>query len=297
MNGIRQILKKINKLKQKFLRIIARHFPTLRPFMRYAHQKVLKMFPPRFSGWGMTSRHELAWVDEYNWNNFRQSAQDIKEKYLKKQFEFDKDTDISTGVFDSLLWRHWIISFFVKYAVEFNRSQSNELNLVELGTADGVSAFFTLRQMEECKRNAPNIKYAMHLYDSWGAMREKELLKTELLNVGEYSILSLERTKRNLAEFKDKVFYHQGYIPESLGASVAPDSIIYMHIDLNSAMPTLAGLEFFYPKMVLGGVILFDDYGGSGYPETKEVVDEFFAKKPVILMKLPTGQAIFFLNS
>lgn len=290
----------INSLKKKILRKIYKKVPIFRPFMRSAHQKILKMTPPRFSGWGMTSRHELPWVDRYNWDDFRQTAQYIKEQYIKEQFKFDEKTDVNAGLFDSLLWRHWIISFSAKYAVEFNRSQGNELNLVELGTADGVSAFFTMRQIENCKKNAPNIKYTMHLYDSWGPMRAKELLKTgpESLSVGRYANeTSLERTKRNLAEFKDKVFYHQGYIPESLRASAAPDSIIYMHIDLNSSMPTLAGLEFFYPRMIPGGVILFDDYGGSDYSDTKEVVDGFFAKKPGILMKLPTGQAIFFFHS
>ena len=277
---------------RKIFRKIYWKIPALRPFMKYAHQKIRNIVPPKFSGWGMTSRHELPWIDKYNWDNFRQSAQDIK-----KQFEFGNEVGINTADLDTLLWRHWIVSFSAKYAVEFNRSRSNELNLVELGVADGVTAFFALREMENCKKNAPNIKYAMHLYDSWGPMREKGLLKTELSSVGRYSGLSLERTKRNLVEFKDKVFYHQGYIPESLHASAAPDSIIYMHIDLNSAMPTLAALRFFYPRMVSGGVILFDDYGGSGYPDTKEVVDGFFAKKPGILMKLPTGQAIFFFRS
>lgn len=282
-------------MKEKIYSIFKKIYwkaPVFRPFMRYAHQKIFNMVPPKFSGWGMTSRHELPWIDKYNWDNFRQTVQDIK-----KQFEFGSDAGINNANVDALLWRHWIVSFSVRYAVEFSRSKNNELNLIELGVADGVSAFFILREMENCRKNAPNIKYAMHLYDSWGPMREKELLKTELSGVGRYSNSSLEKTKRNLAEFKKKVFYHQGYIPESLYASAAPDSIIYAHIDLNSAMPTLAALEFFYPKIVSGGIILFDDYGWLSYQDTKEAVDSFFAKKPGILMKLPTGQAIYFFRS
>lgn len=272
---------------------IYRKVPPIQPFMKYVHQKIFNIIPPppKFSGWGMTSCHELPWIDKYDWDNFRQSAQDIK-----KQFEFRGGSDIGRSVdnIDTLLWRHWIVSFSARYAVKFNRSKGNKLNLVELGVADGITAFFTLREMENYKKNTPNIKYTMHLYDSWGPIREKELLKTELSRVGKYSNLSLERTKRNLTEFEDNIFYHQGYIPESLNVLPIPDSIIYMHIDLNSAIPTLAGLEFFYPRLIKGGVILFDDYGWSGYEETKETVDNFFANKPGILMKLPTGQAIYF---
>ena len=77
-------------------------------------------------------------------------------------------------------------------------------------------------------------------------------------------------------------------LPES------PHSIVYLHIDLNSAKPTLAALNFFYPRLVKGGVILFDDYGWREYKDTKKVVDEFFSSKPGILLKLATGQAIYY---
>jgi hypothetical protein len=273
------------------LQIVYRKIPAIRPFMRYIYQKFfnIELSPKlKFSGWGITSEHELPWVDRYNWNTFRQSAQDIK-----KYFEFRSSNEV--GDIDRLLWRHWIVSFSIRYAIEFNKDKSNKLNLVELGVADGITAFFALREMQDYKKHNENVKYSMHLYDSWKPMREKELLKTELSVLGKYSNLSLVRTKKNLSEFKDNIIYHQGYIPESLNVLSPPDSIIYMHIDLNSAIPTLAALEFFYPRMTKGGVILFDDYGWTGHEDTKEVVDTFFANKAGILMKLPTGQAIYFV--
>lgn len=282
----------MNKKIHAILKKIYWGIPAARSFIKYIHQEFFNITPPKFSGWSMTSQHELPWVDKYDWDNFRQSAQDIK-----KQFKFGSDTRINADNIDTLLWRHWIVSFSARYTIKFNRSKSNELNLVELGVGYGMTAFFALREMEDYKKHNPNVKYTMYLYDSWGAMREKELLKTELSSVGKYSNLSLERTKRNLTEFEDNIFYHQGYIPESLNVLPIPDSIIYMHIDLNSAIPTLAALKFFYSRIVDGGVILFDDYGWSDFQDTKEVVDSFFADKPGILMKLPTGQAVYFLHS
>lgn len=59
-------------------------------------------------------------------------------------------------------------------------------------------------------------------------------------------------------------------------------------------MPTKAVLEFFFPKLIKGGIILFDDYGWEGYEDTKQIIDEFFSKKSRIVLKLPTGQAIYF---
>ena len=279
----------MNKIYSVFKKIYWK-FPALRPSIEYVHHKIFKPHI-KFSGWGMTSQHELPWVDKYNWDSFRQSAKDIK-----KQFEVGSDYRNMSNL-DALLWRHWIVSFSLRYAMKFRSKSINELSLVELGVADGVTAFFALREIEDYKKNNPNIKYAMHLYDSWGPMREKELLKTELSWEGKYSDLSFEKTKKNLAEFKNNLFYHKGYIPESLNVSPIPNSIVYMSIDLNSSVPTLAALNFFYPKFIDGGVILFDDYGWSGLEDIKEVVDSFFADKPGILMKLPTNQAIYFFHS
>jgi len=87
--------------------------------------------------------------------------------------------------------------------------------------------------------------------------------------------------------------YHVGYIPDSFSAS-PPDKIIYLHIDLNSTKPTIDALNFFSPRLLQGGIIIFDDYGNTGYPDTKKQIDEFFKNKPGVLMKSPTGQAIFF---
>ena len=68
-----------------------------------------------------------------------------------------------------------------------------------------------------------------------------------------------------------------------------------MHIDLNSTKPTIDALDFFFPRLIKGGIIIFDDYGNTGYPDTKIEIDEFFKNKPGVLMQSPTGQAIYYV--
>lgn len=60
---------------------------------------------------------------------------------------------------------------------------------------------------------------------------------------------------------------------------------------MNSSEPELNALEFFYPKMVEGEVIYFDDYGWQ-YPALRKVVDEFFSSKPETLLYFPSGNSI-----
>ena len=50
-------------------------------------------------------------------------------------------------------------------------------------------------------------------------------------------------------------------------------------------------LEFFFDKLVSGGVILFDDYGG--FDDTRKIVDEFLKNKKGHFTNYPTGQGIF----
>ena len=125
-------------------------------------------------------------------------------------------------------------------------------------------------------------------------MKSEDLLPSESHYEGRYKNLELDKTKENLLEFQDMVVFNQGYIPSSFNTNESPDSIVYLSIDLNSAKPTLASLEYFFPKLLPGGIILFDDYGQIGYSDTRKTIDEFFHDKPGILMKLPTSQAIFY---
>ncbi len=269
--------------KLKILKIIYEKIPVLQPFFIQISKPFFD-FIPKFSGWGMKTGHELPWNDECNWDVFRET-----QRYVKESSDFIiHDTVGSKKQLDEVMYRHWYIAYCSRHAIEF--AQSDEYNFVECGTANGLSAYFTLKEIS----NNLKSKFLMHLYDSWDAMRENELLETEMDHVGYYSELDISTVKNNLKEFEDKLIYHVGYIPESLLSKESPKSIVYMHVDLNAAKPTLAALEFFFPKLVRGGVILFDDYGQEAYNETKKVIDIFFSDKPGLILKLPTSQAIYF---
>lgn len=258
-------------------------YPSLRPLIGWFYESFF--LKPTFSGWGMSTQHELPWENDPNEEVFRRTCIDVK------KFEFTKNTaNINVKNIDELMWRHWIVSYAVRYAIEF--SKNKVFNFVECGVGDGVTTFFALREIFKHKKVAS--KFFMHLYDSWKIMNKEQLKKSELTSVGKYANLDIEITKKNLNDFKDNIVFHQGYIPESFMKLDSPDYIIYLHIDLNSAKATLATLKFFFPRILKGGVILFDDYGWLTYKDTKKIVHDFFSDKPGILMKLPTGQAIYY---
>lgn len=133
----------------------------------------------------------------------------------------------------------------------------------------------------------------MWCYDAWAPMRSENLTKDEKNMDGAYKGLSLENTKNNLRKYSDNIVFSQGLIPKILEKGEHPKAINWLHIDLNSSLATTGGLDFFYDRLVSGGVVLFDDYSWQGYEETKLVVDNFLLNKVGTLIPLPTGQAFF----
>jgi len=259
--------------------------PSLRPYIDFLRRK--KPDIPKFSGWGMTSIHEFPWKDDYQGKVFRKTCQDIK-----NEFDFgDGKVSTSIGQLDSLQWRHWNISYAVRFALRF--TNSTEFNFVECGVANGITSFFLLSETDA--KNDLFKKCSLHLYDSWDEMKLDYLVESEKDHKGRYKGLDIKRTEKNLSKFKTLTIFHKGYIPESLSQKPeAPKTICYLHIDLNSSKPTLSALEFFYPRLVSGGVIIFDDYAATDYDETKQVIDKFFSNKPGILQKIPTGQGLYY---
>ncbi len=274
--------KNYKKKLGRYMRVFYQKYPFLRRYLRLVVKEDF-FFKTRFSGWGMMTEHELPWTDDYIGEIFRKAAEDIKKKFRLNV------CNVHSGNIDELLWRHWNVSTAIRYAINF--SNTNEYNFVECGVGPGVSTFFALREISGQQKIK---KFTMHLYDAWNVMREEQLLESELDGIGEYKDLDINITRENLSEFREDLVFHQGYIPESFKSSpAAPNSILYLHIDLNSAKATLNALEFFFPHLVGGAVILFDDYGWIGYKDTKKIVDEFFHNKTGILMKFPTGQALY----
>ena len=83
----------------------------------------------------------------------------------------------------------------------------------------------------------------------------------------------------------------KGAIPDTL-EQVCSKGIAYLSIDMNCVMPEVAALEFFWDRLVSGGVIVLDDYGYPGANEQKHAHDKFALSKGVQILSLPTCQGL-----
>ncbi len=110
---------------------------------------------------------------------------------------------------------------------------------------------------------------------------------------GAYSA-SLDAVKKVLYEFPN-VKLHKGWIPESFN-ELPNLTFKFVHIDLDLYEPIIGSLEYFYPKLVHGGIIVCDDYGSLYWPGAKKAVEEFAANTGLQFISLSSGQAVFIKN-
>lgn len=62
--------------------------------------------------------------------------------------------------------------------------------------------------------------------------------------------------------------------------------ISLLHLDLDVAAPTLSALEAFYPRVVRGGLVVFDEYAIPRWSES-EAVDAYFDRHNICLQAVP----------
>jgi O-methyltransferase len=96
--------------------------------------------------------------------------------------------------------------------------------------------------------------------------------------------------RARLAEFPD-VRTYKGWIPSRF-PDVADRRFCFVHVDVDLHQPTRDSIEFFYPRLTRGGVLLMDDYGFFICPGAREAADDFFKDKPEPVLELPTGQGL-----
>jgi O-methyltransferase len=107
---------------------------------------------------------------------------------------------------------------------------------------------------------------------------------------GDFANTSEQSVRDLLSEYPFTRF-HVGLFPQT-ARDLRDVSYAFVHIDADIRSSVLAGCAYFVPRMVPGGVVVFDDYGFDSCPGAKRAVDEFFAGTAGSPWYLPTGQCI-----
>jgi hypothetical protein len=89
--------------------------------------------------------------------------------------------------------------------------------------------------------------------------------------------------------YKPRVILIKGNIEETVPRFVEERPglrICLLHFDCDTYRPTKVGLEVLWPRVVPGGVVLFDEYGIRPWEGESNAVDEYFEDKNVTIYRL-----------
>lgn len=151
---------------------------------------------------------------------------------------------------------------------------------VECGSYQGYSMAVVFRYLSGMPGRH---MYLYDLFDPTGGRGEGERLPAHSADLFEHVRARFQRYSN--------VTVTRGKVPDVLSES-APRHIAFLHIDMNNAEAERGALEVLFERVSEGGMIVFDDYGWTGYRDQKAAADAFLRRYSLYVLELPTGQGL-----
>lgn len=163
-------------------------------------------------------------------------------------------------------------------------------HIVECGVFKG-SGIYTLAKLQKIFK--PNNEQTVVGFDFFEAQRNQQLERpedTEVLDEHATGWAPQEQILNNLSSLGitnveliagDVTVTSRKFAEERLGVRIS-----LLFLDVDNYEGTLACLRNFYPMVSPGGIVVFDEYGLTGYGES-DAVDEFFGDQNIVLRSLP----------
>ncbi len=167
-----------------------------------------------------------------------------------------------------------------------------EGDFVECGVWKGGSAILLSRLLHD---GADGTGRRLYLFDTFRGMPRTDPRFDSYYKGGEFADTDTEAVRARLP-FPSVAAFRPGLIPDTF-AGLEALRIAFAHIDVDIYPSVKACCEFVYPRLSVGGVMIFDDYAWSTCPGARAAVDEYFASRPVKPLVLQNGQALLFKSA
>jgi hypothetical protein len=133
----------------------------------------------------------------------------------------------------------------------------------------------------------------LFLFDTFAGFAEEDVRQERTASkpgAGGWEV-SLETIKAYVGERNTR--FIPGRFPDTAGAVPAETRFALVHLDTDLYAPQFAGLQFFYPRMNRGGVLIVHDCN-SAWVGSRQALDEFFSDKPEqpVFMPDKSGSAV-----
>jgi O-methyltransferase len=188
------------------------------------------------------------------------------------------NANVSTEVEKAIIWRTYILAWAAKSVI----SRKVPGDFVECACYKGTSARIICDYVSFKEEDRKYYLYDLFEHDANMVHH----------SMPEHSAHLYKAVQNRFSDISN-VIITQGLVPDVL-KEVSPQSISFMHLDLNSASAEVGALEVLFDRLSPGGILILDDYGWLGYREQKMSEDPWLSAKGYEVLELPTGQGMVF---
>ena len=209
------------------------------------------------------------------------NADFIKEKKFAEAYDLVKKIGGQLLENYDIQWRIHVVCWAAKHAAQL------EGDFVDCGVYSGFSPRAICHFVDFEKLNK-----TYYLMDTFAGLDDRYSTEYELQRnkkLGYTAVDLYEQVKETFKDYKTKII--KGAIPDTLPQADC-EKVAFLSIDMNTEKPEIDALEYFWPKMVSGGIIVLDDYGYPGCLNQKLAHDKFAASKGVMVLSMPTCQGL-----
>jgi hypothetical protein len=240
--------------------------------IRFAWRRLLAS-PLRFGFSSVAHLHLGYHPDSYADNHLHSEVRELQERFV-----------LHNSLNNSGDWaRLWAIVLNVKQVI----AEGIEGNFAELGVWRGNTAS-VLAYYASCHGRR------LHLFDTFSGFDQRDLSGVDADKAIAFRDTSMELVRSVIGQHSDACDLYPGHFPSSVETLQDPSSYSVVSLDCDLYEPMRHGLQFFYPRLSSGGVLLLHDYSSGHWQGATQAVNEFCLATGEKLVLLPdkSGSAV-----
>lgn len=198
----------------------------------------------------------------------------LRTEILVSYNEYEEETDPRV---------RWLCNF-----AQYSQEKGLAGNTAECGVYHGDFSFFINKYFPD------KTLYLFDTFEGFTAddleaerrLQDKMFLDSQFNDKEYFAHNNVEIVERKLLHF-EKCVVKKGFFPETTAG--IEDIFCFVMLDMDLYQPMLAGIEWFYPRMEPGGVLLLHDYFHPNLPGVRQAVHDYEQKRQVKLCTCPIG--------
>ena len=166
-------------------------------------------------------------------------------------------------------------------------------DVLECGVFKGFSSLLLIELEKLLNNHVINNYFLVDSFEGLSEILEEDKPKNKNVFRNQQGNLkaNFEDVEKCFFEYQN-VNILKGWIPNIFNVLDENNKYKFIHIDVDLYQPTLDTLNFFYDKVVEGGIIITDDYETPLFPGNKKAWQKFLFSRKISYFALPSGQAV-----